>query len=186
MLDGELSLAGHFDDDDENSPLYGFFDVKDYRIVGAPTLAKVVSIMSLTGIADALQGDGLAFTTLHIPFRYGGGVLELREAKATGSSLGFTAAGKLYTHADAIDVTGTMLPVYAMNILLGKIPLLGNIFTGGEEGGGIFAADYYMSGSIDDPEISVNPLSMLTPGFLRNIFNVFESDKLPEGVETGN
>ncbi|MBT4890750.1 MAG: hypothetical protein HON65_14475, partial [Rhodospirillales bacterium] len=186
MLDGELSLAGHFDDDDENSPLYGFFDVKDYRIVGAPTLAKVVSIMSLTGIADALQGDGLAFTTLHIPFRYGGGVLELREAKATGSSLGFTAAGKLYTHADAIDVTGTMVPVYAMNSLLGKIPLLGNIFTGGEEGGGIFAADYYMSGSIDDPEISVNPLSMLTPGFLRNIFNVFESDKLPEGVETGN
>lgn len=175
MIGGDLSLTGHFDDDEENSPLYGYFHVDDYRIIKAPALAKVVSIMSLTGIADALQGEGLGFDTLHIPFKFGEGVLELREAKATGASIGFTAAGKLYTQANAVDVSGTMVPVYAFNSLLGNIPIIGNVFSGGEEGGGIFAADYYISGAIDNPEITVNPLSMLTPGFLRNIFNVFET-----------
>ncbi len=186
MIGGELSLTGHFDDDDEKSPLYGFFNVENYRVIEAPALARLVSIMSLTGIVDALQGDGLAFSKLRIPFRYGEGILELREAVATGASLGFTAAGKVYTQSNAVDISGTMIPVYAVNSLLGNIPLIGGMFSGGETGGGVFAADYYVSGSTDDPKVSVNPLSILAPGFLRNIFGVFESGTSPEGEQTEN
>jgi hypothetical protein len=180
MVGGELSLTGHFEDDDEDSPLYGFFNVENYRIIQAPALARLVSIMSLTGIVDALQGEGLAFSNLRIPFRYGEGVLEMREAVARGTSLGFTAAGKVYTQSDAVDITGTMIPVYAVNSLLGNIPIIGGMFSGGKEGGGVFAADYYVSGSIEDPKISVNPLSILTPGFLRNIFGVFDTGYSPQ------
>jgi hypothetical protein len=55
-----------------------------------------------------------------------------------------------------------------LNKVLGKIPLVGNILTGGE-GGGVFAATYSIKGSSDDPRVSVNPLSVLTPGILRRI-----------------
>jgi len=30
-----------------------------------------------------------------------------------------------------------------------------------------------MTGPMDDPEVSVNPLSVLAPGFLRNFFRIF-------------
>jgi hypothetical protein len=31
-----------------------------------------------------------------------------------------------------------------------------------------------MLGSIEEPKILINPLSALTPGFLRNVFGVFD------------
>jgi len=40
----------------------------------------------------------------------------------------------------------------------------------GGEGQGLFAANYRATGSAADPQISVNPLSALTPGFLRRLF----------------
>jgi hypothetical protein len=39
----------------------------------------------------------------------------------------------------------------------------------------VFAANYRMRGSVDNPDVTVNPLSTLAPGFLRNLFNVFQS-----------
>ena len=31
-----------------------------------------------------------------------------------------------------------------------------------------------MDGDIDDPDISINPLSIFTPGILRDLFQIFE------------
>jgi len=180
MVGGELSLTGMVDDSKDNHPFSGNLGVRHYRIVEAPTLAKLVSLMSLTGIVESLQGEGLAFETLTMPIAYADGILQLTDAKATGASLGFTASGVVYTHADMVDVTGTVVPAYALNSALGNIPLIGNIFSGGEEGSGIFAANYTMTGSRSDPEVSVNPLSVLAPGFLRNIFGIFDDgESLP-------
>ncbi len=175
MVGGELAMTGQIDDTRENTPFNGLLDIKHYRVIDAPALAQVISLMALTGILEALQGDGLSFDKLEMPFVYADGALQLDDAKASGASLGFTASGVVYTHADAIDVNGTVVPIYALNSVLGNIPLLGDLLTGGEEGGGIFAANYTMTGSLDDPEVSVNALSALAPGFLRNFFNIFES-----------
>ena len=60
------------------------------------------------------------------------------------------------------------MPAYTLNALLGRIPLIGNILTGGE-GGGVIAVDYSLSGPLDEPKIQVNPLSALAPGILRNL-----------------
>ncbi len=54
-------------------------------------------------------------------------------------------------------------------IVLGKIPVVGKVFSG-KEGGGLFAATYGVKGTYDNPEISFNPLSVLAPGFLRDVF----------------
>ena len=174
MTGGELSLTGLVDDAQENHPFSGNLDIQRYRIVEAPALARLVSLMALTGILEALQGDGLSFDTLEMPFDYADGVLNLTDARATGASLGFTASGAIYSHADVVDITGTVIPVYALNSALGNLPLIGGLLTGGEEGGGIFAANYTMTGPRSDPEVSVNALSALAPGFLRNFFGIFD------------
>jgi hypothetical protein len=44
-----------------------------------------------------------------------------------------------------------------------------------EKGGGVFAARFGLDGSIDDPAISINPASALTPGFLRDMFGMFDN-----------
>lgn len=172
MRGGRLSITGEFDDAAIGHPLRGTVRVADYRVVNAPLMARVLSIMALTGVLDAMQGDGLAFDELDLPFTLTDGTLELADARAAGRSLGFTASGKVYTHAEVVDLQGTVVPAYAINSLLGRIPFLGELLTGPEEGGGVFAANFSMTGSMDDPNVTVNPLSALTPGILRGIFGV--------------
>ncbi|MCH8236676.1 MAG: AsmA-like C-terminal domain-containing protein [Proteobacteria bacterium] len=173
MVGGKLEISGHYNDAAPGRPLIGQVKVKNYRIADAPILTRVLSIMSLTGILEALQGDGLAFSSLDIPFVLGQGWMEIKDAKATGVSLGFTASGTIYTYADVIDVSGTVVPAYALNSALGHIPILGDIFTGGEKGGGVFAVNYTMSGPTSEPKVTVNPLSVLAPGIFRNVFDLF-------------
>jgi hypothetical protein len=173
MQGGALQLTGTFDDSHPDHPLKGRLLIRDYRVLKAPALAHLVSIMALTGILDALQGDGLGFAVLDIPFTMRSGVVEIADARAAGASLGFTASGTVYTHADIVDLEGTVVPAYAINSALGRIPILGNIFTGGEKGSGLFAANFRMTGPQEDPKVDVNPLSALAPGFLRRLFGVF-------------
>ena len=148
--------------------------VADFHIIRAPALTHLVSILSLTGIVEALQGQGLAFTELEVPFTRHEGVISLLEARANGISLGFTASGKIYSYAEIVDIEGTLVPAYAINSVLGNIPVLGSIFSGGEKGGGIFAATYKITGPTESPKIEVNPLSVLAPGFLRKLFGFLD------------
>ena len=177
MIGGALEVTGDFDDAAPGKPLGGRLVIKDYRVVKAPALIQLVSIMALTGIFEALEADGLAFIELNAPFTLKDGILNVTDTKATGLSLGYTASGSIDTRADTVDLTGTMVPAYAINSLLGNIPIVGEIFTGGEEGGGVFAASYSMTGPIEDPKVTVNPLTVLAPGFLRTLF-----EALFEGV----
>ncbi len=174
---GQLEVRGRYDDAAPLRPLKGKLRVVNYRVRNAPLLTRVLSIMALTGIVDALTGEGLNFAELDVPFTYTDGEVQISEAKATGTSIGFTASGTVYTHADVVNIEGTVVPAYAINSLLGKIPLLGNILTGNEDGGGIFAANFSISGPVEDPKTTVNPLSALTPGILRNLFGAFRPDE---------
>lgn len=170
---GNLALAGAFDDTRPGQPFAGKLQVTDYRIVNAPTIAHLVSVMALTGIVDALKGEGLSFQILDVPLTYQEGVLAMKNAKASGLSLGLTASGSVYMDADVISLEGTLVPAYAINSVFGKIPLLGDLLTGGEEGSGMFAATYVVQGALEKPKVTVNPLSALAPGFLRNLFDIF-------------
>ncbi|MBS0562567.1 MAG: DUF3971 domain-containing protein, partial [Proteobacteria bacterium] len=121
------------------------------------------------GVVDMVNGPGLGFTKLIAPFRLSGSVLELSEARAFSSSLGLTAKGRIDLARDTADIQGTVVPAYFFNSLLGRVPLIGRLFSP-ETGGGLFAANYTVRGPLADPSVSVNPLSALTPGFLRGLF----------------
>jgi len=180
MKGGRLWLTGQYDDTKPGRPLTGELFVRDYRITNAPMLARILSIMALTGILDAMQGEGLGFSKLQVPFVSHAGLLEIKDARASGASLGFTARGTIYTHADIVEIDGTVVPAYMINSAiksaLDYIPLLGNILTGEEKGGGVFAANFRMTGPQESPTVKINPLSALTPGILRNIFGIWDDE----------
>jgi hypothetical protein len=107
-----------------------------------------------------------------VPFRWQQRVLHMDNARAFSASLGITAQGDIDTKGHRVNMKGTVVPAYFFNQLPGKIPLLGRLFSP-EKGGGLFAANYSVTGSLADPHVSVNALSALTPGFLRGVFGLF-------------
>lgn len=162
----EVSAASEVGDD----ALAGTLRIRGFRVVRAPVLARVLSVALLTGILDSLRGDVIGFDILQSDFVFRDPQLEVRSARAHGSALGVTAAGSIDIAAEEVQLDGTIVPAYAVNSLLGNIPLIGDVLVGGR-GGGIFAANYRVSGPLTDPQVSINPLSTLAPGFLRHLFS---------------
>ena len=71
-------------------------------------------------------------------------------------------------------MTGEIAPAYTLNSLLANIPLIGTMLSDGADG--IFAASFSVNGPIDDPNVLVNPLSVLTPGIIRRLLTGFGSE----------
>jgi hypothetical protein len=150
--------------------LIGKAEITDFKVVDAPALAQIISALSLPGAANMLGGEGLSFSKLEADFdwlfRPRGSLLVLKDGRTSGNSMGLTFDGTFDNAVQKIDVNGTIIPLSGINNLLKDIPLVGNIL-GGESG--LFAATYSIKGEGKEPEVSVNPLSVLAPGILRNI-----------------
>ncbi len=174
LLGGRLAVEANYDDADPQQPLKGVVTIADFQLVKAPALARLLTVAALTGIVDLLQGSGIPFATLEAPFTLTNGVLALDEARASGTALGLTAKGQVDLDRDVLALEGTVVPIYALNSVLGKIPLVGSLFAG-EKGGGVFAMNYAMNGPAKDPTVIVNPLSALTPGVFRRLFDIFDN-----------
>ena len=175
MQNGKLSITGEYDDAKKGHPLTGRFIIADFMLKDAPVLGRILNLGSLTGLVDSLTGQGMRFEKLAMDLIFAEDTATLKNAIMKGPSIGVTANGDIHIGDAMINLKGTVIPAYALNSLLGEIPILGDIITGGE-GQGVLGVDYSVKGSYKEPEVSVNPLSAFTPGFLRNIFGVFDDD----------
>jgi len=172
MQGGKLSVQAEYDDTQPGRPLAGTANIENFRVRDAPALGRLLQAMTLYGLVEMVQGPGLGFTRLVAPFRLTDDALDLTDARAFSSSLGLTAKGRANLDDQRLDMQGTIVPAYFFNSLLGNVPLVGKLFSP-ERGGGLFAASYTVRGPIEDPQVSVNPLTALTPGFLRGLFGIF-------------
>lgn len=191
MAGGRLAVSGTYDDSKPSAPLTGEATIEEFRLRDAPAIGRLLQAMTLYGLLEMARGPGLSFSNLIAPFSLDNDVLELRDARAYGPSLGFTAKGTVDLARDTLAVEGTIVPAYFFNSLLGHIPLIGRLFSP-ERGGGVFAATYRVRGPLADPEVSVNPLAALTPGFLRGLFGFLGEageapppDPDPHGMQRG-
>lgn len=186
MIGGALTMDGAFDDTAAGKPFKGKFRITENTIVNAPVLAKMASLLSLTGIGDALQGKGIGFREISGDVHFSDGLLKLSGGRAYGPALGITLEeGAVDLDSRRLRMNGTVVPSYTLNSVLGNIPLIGAALSGGK-GEGVFAATYKVEGSYPDKvDVTVNPLTMLAPGFLRNVFGgvadtVAPQEKLPK------
>jgi hypothetical protein len=148
--------------------------IKDFGLWRAPLLGRILSVASITGPLALLAGEGLPFSTLETKMRLTNTTLTIDEAKLLGSSLGVLASGTLNRADDTIALEGAIMPAYIITQIIGGIPVLGDLLTRGNQEG-IIAVRYSASGTLDDPSVSVNPLTALTPGFLRGVFDIFKT-----------
>jgi uncharacterized protein YhdP len=166
--------------------LEGSLRITGFTLIEAPLLARLLTVASLTGIGNLLSGEGIYFDRLDMPFTYRQEVLAIDRARLAGSQLGLTAKGNLDLARDQIELSGTIVPVYGLNWAIGKIPILGD-FLRGSEGLGAFALTYTVSGDTSEPSIRVNPLSVLAPGMIRELFSgIWDGTAEPPTVRGGS
>jgi Protein of unknown function/AsmA-like C-terminal region len=168
----EANLPGRAGDPDVNgaTPDYqGTLNISDFQVVNQPFLTRLFSAGSLTGLADLMGGEGITVDDLSAPFSSKHNVISVHDAHARGPAIGVTADGYIDRPKNQVALKGSLVPAYGLNSVLGNIPLLGDVLVS-KKGEGVFGITYSATGNADQPKIDVNPLSVLTPGILRRIF----------------
>jgi hypothetical protein len=143
--------------------------LKDFRVLHQSFLVRIFTAGSLLGFINLMSSSGIEVDTLSLPFTSKKGVLSIRDARASGPAIGVSADGYIDRPNNVLSLRGSIAPLYGVNSILGMIPLLGNVLTS-KEGEGVVGMTYTAKGNADEPDVSVNPLSILTPGILRRIF----------------
>jgi hypothetical protein len=178
MRGGKLVVYGESISAGQPRVIAGNAQITDFKIVNAPILARLLNVISLTGLQQLLGSDGISFSKLQAEFEWrmeqDGDLYKLREGKTSGASIGLTFDGIIDETAEKIDISGTIVPISVVNTMISKIPLVGNILAGGKNGA-VLAATYALKGDPERPEVSVNPLAALAPGILRKL--LFEGEK---------
>lgn len=158
----------------------GVLWVEDFRVLGDPIISEVYSSAE-GGTAGAARTRGrqgqnnqrevFEFQRLRVPFSLGHGQFVLGDSQIRGPLVGASIRGKVDYNTQRLSLGGTYVPLQGINSAFCDIPLFGPIVSG-LDCQGVFGITYAIQGSMAQPQVLVNPLSMLTPGILRGIMEM--------------
>ncbi|HYD73195.1 MAG TPA: AsmA-like C-terminal region-containing protein, partial [Candidatus Binatia bacterium] len=145
--------------------------MRDFNVVRLPAMAQLLSSAgSLTGLVDTLNGDGIGFSVMEAQMAYANDRVTFTEGAMRGPAMGLTGSGSYDIARDNLDVDGVVAPSPLLNLsMLGEVPVIGNLLVS-RRGEGVFGMTYAINGEAAQPRVGVNPVSALTPGILRRIF----------------
>ena len=112
------------------------------------------------------------------------GVINVSDGVAKGNSVGATATGQIDLNNARLSLSGTYIPAYGLNNLVGKIPIVGAI-AGAGANEGLVGITFRVVGPIEDPILQINPLSAVAPGIFRRIFE-FQNEDISPGTGDPN
>lgn len=139
----------------------GRLRVTGTRMRDAPVMAELLSAVSVVGLLEQLDGQGIPFEEVHADFRLTPDRVVLYDSSAVGASLGISMDGVYDLRSKRMDMQGVVSPIYLVN-------RVGSVLT--RRGEGLFGFNFTLRGPSASPSVGVNPLSILTPGMFREIF----------------
>lgn len=109
------------------------------------------------------------FDRAQVRFSMHDGIVDVTEGIAKGATTGATASGQIDVAGQRLSLSGTYIPAYGINNLVGRIPIVGAI-AGAGSNEGLVGVTFRIGGRIEDPILEINPLSAVAPGIFRRIF----------------
>jgi AsmA-like protein/uncharacterized protein DUF3971 len=169
---GEASLEVNLDAGGPGTKS-GTLWARDFTVLGDQVVNDVLTDPNSQAVfgteRQQPQRSRIDFKQLRAPFSVGGGKFRLQDAYMNGPQLGATMRGTVDFKAQTVDLGGTYVPLYGLNSAFRNIPILGPVLTG-RQGEGLVGITFAIKGNLQDPSVLVNPISVMTPGIFRQIF----------------
>ncbi|MDZ4843321.1 MAG: DUF3971 domain-containing protein [Hyphomicrobium aestuarii] len=157
--------------------------VDDFRVLGDAVVAELArspgSAAAATGgrgggpAAAGRQGrasgaeqptDSVEFDRMKVPFSVGHGQFVVENAYLRGPLQGVAMTGKVDFRMKTVNLGGTFIPLQGLNNAFSGVPLFGELLSDG-----VFGLTFAIQGSLGQPQVLVNPLSIVAPGILREL-----------------
>ena len=139
----------------------GTLAIQNVWLKDAPAMAALLNAASIVGMLEQMSGGGILFSEVEATFRLTPKQVILTKSSAIGASIGISMDGIYDLEKKAMDMQGVFSPIYAVNAI-------GSVLT--RKGEGLLGFNFTMRGSGENPRVSINPLSIFTPGMFREIF----------------
>lgn len=145
----------------------GVLWVDDFRVLGDPVITEVVASGGKPTRGAVRQV--YEFDRMRVPFSVGHGQFVLEDGYVRGPLIGASIKGKIDYKSQRMNLGGTYIPLQGLNNAISGVPLLGPLLTKGE---GIFGITFAVQGAMSQPQVIVNPLSLVTPGIFRELMQM--------------
>jgi hypothetical protein len=165
----------------------GTLDVRRFQVVPDQVVGRVISQADRQSARakpdgrntsqQGSSGELLTFDRMVVPFAFASNKFFLDNAAINGPVQGVTMRGHIDFGRDTLSLSGTYIPLYGVNSVLNGFPLIGDLLNG-PRNEGIFGINFAIQGKTSNPDVAVNPLSLLTPGFLRQAFELDNTPKV--------
>jgi len=139
--------------------------ITDFKVSQVPSLAKLLTLASLQGIADTLNGEGIRFESFEMKSNSSGNILNIEDVLAIGPAVSILMEGYV-DKGKTVSLRGTLVPATKLNSIIASIPLVGDILVGKKTGEGIVGVSFKMKGPPKNIKTTVNPIKTLTPRFI--------------------
>ena len=96
-------------------------------------------------------------------------------AYAVNDGIGLVLNGLIDRKKRSLDLKGQISPLHLISGFIQKIPIFGKLLVG-NEGEGIVAVEYAMTGNQDDPDVTSNPLTIFKPRLFERTIDFFNSN----------
>jgi hypothetical protein len=146
----------------EQGPQNGTLVVEDFSVRGEAALNRVVVGMGST------QQSNVDFSAMHVNFVRKPGSVSIHDGVVRGPVIGATIDGTIDYRRDDVRMRGTFVPLFGLNNMFGRLPIVGMLLGGSNEG--LVGITYEVVGSPSAPILRVNPVSAVAPGFIRKFF----------------
>lgn len=165
---------------DRSSTFRGRIVAENFTLLNEPRLATILAKPQASarggGNQDSVQvnlprvrSDNVKVDEALAEIEKGDGFLRIARGRITGGDASAAFEGTVYDRNNRMDVTGTYLPGRGLNRVVSKIPLLGLAFGKGKVNG-LLGVTFRLAGRYGNPQLQVNPLSIIAPGVFRQIF----------------
>ena len=99
----------------------------------------------------------------------GEGYLRVTNGIFSNAQIGLTFDGLVFDERSRMDLTGTFLPAIGISRAIGAIPFVGEILGNGRDSG-LIGVTFRLRGAVRNPQIEINPVSLVAPGIFRKVF----------------
>ncbi len=141
------------------------FSAKDGRIYQSVTLAKIFSLINVTGILQGgipdLFKEGFGYRSFIIQGDIENGKILLKEAIIDAPSMQIVASGDIDLVKKKMDIKALVAPFKIVNTVLRNIPLVKNI-----TGRNFVSIPFKIEGDLENPEVSSLSPSAIGSGIL--------------------
>lgn len=154
----------------------GTMELRNFRVINERALARALDVDAASDARTArdaihqnIDTTNIVFSLARLPFSRSGDVITLQEAFVRGPAIGATGSGTVNLEERQFALSGTLVPAFGINNVAGAIPLFGEILGGGRNEG-LVGVTYRIFGPFGAPVLQINPISAITPGIFRKIF----------------